>query len=142
MRCAGADDDDVGGIEWTVRAVGMSNCDLRPGLERDARAGSECRVDFDGDDFSLRAGELGKDGGVIAGAATQVKNVVAGSDVEQAEVKCPEAGLTIVQMFGRVEHDERIAIDIARIGAFSKVLRAAGLNHPRTGTNKTLAGHG
>ena len=113
-----------------------------PPYQRDARTRGERFVDFDGDDISLRAGKLGEDGGVIAGAATKMKDVIAGPDVEQAKMKCPEARLTIVQVLGRVEHNERILIDIARIVAFSEVLCAAGLNHPRTGANETFAGHG
>ena len=41
MRGAGADDNHVGGIEGAARAVGMNHGDLRPGLERDARASGE-----------------------------------------------------------------------------------------------------
>ncbi len=142
MRCSCADDDDVRGIEWALRAVGVGHCDLRPGLERNAGTGGEAFVDFDGDDFSVRAGELGEDGGVIARAATKMKDAIAGADVEQDEMKCPEAGLTVVQAFGRIEDDEGIAIDVLRIGALSEPLGATGLNHPRTGANETLAGHG
>ena len=120
MRCAGADDNDVGGIEWAPRAVGMNDGDLRPGLERDARAGRERFVDFDGDDAAVRAGELGEDGGVIAGAAAEMKNAIAGVNVEQAEMKGPQAGLAVVQALGRVENDQRIAIDVAGIGALSE----------------------
>src|ERR1700690_4174411 len=108
MRCSGADDDDIGGMEWALRTVGMSNGDLWPGLERDARTGGEAFVDFDGDDISLRAGELGENGGVIARAATEMKDVVARLDVEQAEVRGPKAGLAVIQALGRVEHDEGI----------------------------------
>ena len=115
---------------------------LWPGLKRDARTGGERWVDFDGDDISLRAGELGEDGGVIARAAAEMKDAIAGADVEQAEVKGPQAGLAVVQALGRVEHNECILIDVLGIGAFSEPLRAAGLNHPRTGANETFAGHG
>ena len=73
MRGAGADDDHVGGFEGAARAVGMDRCHLRPGLERDARAGRQAFVDFDRDDFAGRAGELGEDGGVIAGAAAEMQ---------------------------------------------------------------------
>ena len=97
MRGAGADDDDVGWIKWALRAVSVSDGDLRPGLKRDARTGGERFVDFDGDDFSMRAGELGKNGGVIAGAAAEMKNVIAGMNVEQAKVEGPQAGLAVVQ---------------------------------------------
>src|ERR1700733_11287802 len=102
----------------------MNDDDLRPGLKRDARTNGECFVNFDGDDFALRAGQFGKDGGVVAGAATKMKKAVAGVDVKQAEVEGPEAGLAIVQALGRVENNESVAIDIARIVAFSEQLRA------------------
>jgi hypothetical protein len=128
--------------EWALRAVGMDDGDLRPGLERDARTGGEAFVDFDGDDISPRAGKLGENGGVIARAATEMKDVVAGVDVEQAEVRGPKAGLAVIQALGRVEHDEGILIDVSGLVAFSEVLCAAGLNHPRTEANETFAGHG
>ena len=56
MSSAGADDNDFGGIEWALRAVGMKDGNLRPRLQRDARAGCERFVDFDGDDAAVRAG--------------------------------------------------------------------------------------
>jgi len=142
MRRAGTDDDDVSRIEWALGAVGVDNGDLGPGLERDARAGREGFVDFDSDYLSLRAGKLCKNGGVIARPATEMKNMIAGANVEQAEMKCPQTGLSIVQALGRVEHDEGVTIDIAWIGAFGEVLCAAGLNHPGTGANEALAEHG
>lgn len=142
MRGAGAYDDDVGRVEWALRAIGVDNGDLRPEFERDAGSSRERCVDFDSDDLSLRAGEFGEYGGVIARAATKMKNMIAGVNVEHAEMKCPEAGLTIVQALGRVKHNECILVDVLGIGAFGEVLCAAGLNHPRAGSNETLAGHG
>ena len=89
MRGAGADDDHVGGIERAARSVGMDDGDLGPRLERDAGTGRESLVDFDGDDVALRAVKLGEDRRVIAGAATEMKNVVAGMNVEQAQDERP-----------------------------------------------------
>src|ERR1700722_4821732 len=83
MSRTGADDNNIGRIEWALRAVGMNDDDLRPGLKRDARTNGECFVNFDGDDFALRAGQFGKDGGVVAGAATKMKKAVAGVDFKQ-----------------------------------------------------------
>ena len=40
-------------------------------------------------------------------------------------MKGPEAGLAVVEALGRVEHDERILIDVARVGVFSEGLCAA-----------------
>ena len=63
--------------------------DLRPGLERDAGTIGESLVDFDGDDAAVRADKFGEDGRVIAGATAEMKNVVAGMNVEQAQDEWP-----------------------------------------------------
>ena len=101
MRGARADNDRIGWIEWAARSVGMNDGDLRPGLERDAGAVREGLVDFDGDDVATRADKLGENGRVIACATTEMKDVVAGMDVKQIQVNCPEARLAIVQALGR-----------------------------------------
>ena len=54
----------------------------------------------------------------------------------------PEAGLAVVQALGLVEHDERVAIDVAGIGVLSEPAGAAALNDPWAGPDKALARHG
>jgi len=139
MRCAGADDNDVDWIERTLCAVGVNEGDLRPWLKRDARASRECFVDFDGDDAAMRAGKLGEDGRVIACAAAEMNDAITGVDVEQAEMKGPQAGLAVVQSLSRIENYQRIAIDVAGIVALGEELCTAGLDHPRTGPDEALA---
>ena len=116
--------------------------DLRPGLERDAGAVREGLVDFDGDDVATRADKLGENGRVIACATTEMKDVVAGMDVKQIQVNCPEARLAIVQALGRIEDDKGILVNVARVGAFSEGLCAADLDQPWAGTDEVLAGNG
>ena len=46
-----------------------------------------------------------------------MKNAIAGTDVEQAQMNGPKAGLAVVQALSLVEHDERIAVRRRRICA-------------------------
>lgn len=142
MRCAGANDDHIGWIERAARPVGMNDGDLWPGFESGASAIREGRVDFDGDDAATRADKLAENGCVIAGATTKMNDVIAGMNVEQAQMKCPKAGLTIVQTLGRVENDKRILVHVARVGTFNEGLFAARLDHPWAGADKAFAGNG
>ena len=128
MSGAGADDNGVCWIEWAARSVSMNNGNLGPGLERDARAVCEGFVDFDSDDEAVRAHKLGEDSRVIARAATEMKDVVAGMNVEKTEMNSPKAGLAVVEALGRVENDERIFVEVASVCGFSKGLCAAGLD--------------
>ena len=130
------------GSNGPLRAVGLNDGDLRPGLERDAGAVREGLVDFDGDDVATRADKLGENGRVIACATTEMKDVVAGMDVKQIQVNCPEARLAIVQALGRIEDDKGILVNVARVGAFSEGLCAADLDQPWAGTDEALAGNG
>jgi len=142
MCCAGAHDNRVSWVEWAARAVPMKHDHLRPGLERDAGSIREDLVDFEGDDVATRADKLGENGRVIACATTEMKNVVAGMDVKQVQVNCPEARLAIVETLGRIENDKRVSVEVTRIGAFSEGLCAAGLNHPRSDAGEALAWNG
>ena len=142
MCGAGADDNCIGWIEWAVGSVGMNDGDLEPGLERDPGTGCEAFVDFDGDDAAMRADNLGEDGRVVACATTKMKDVIARMDVEQAQMKCPKTGLTIVEALGRVENNERVLVNIPRICAFSEGLCAADLDHPWAGADEAFAGNG
>jgi hypothetical protein len=119
----------------------VKHVDLRPGLESDARAIRKGLVDFDGDDAATWAGKFGENGRVIACATTEMKNVVARMDVEQVQMNSPKAGLTVVEALGRIENNERILIYVARFGAFSEGLFAAGLDHPWAGTGEAFTGN-
>lgn len=71
-----------------------------------------------------------------------MKGVVAGINVEQTQIKSPEAGLAVVEPLGCVENDERVLIYVLGIGAFSEGLCAADLDHPWAGADEAFAGNG
>ena len=85
MRGAGADNNRIGWIERAARSVGMNDCDLRPQLERNASAIGEDLVNFDGDNAAVRADKFSENGRIIASATAEMKNVVSGMNVEQAQ---------------------------------------------------------
>lgn len=142
MRRAGANDNVVDSIEWPPRSVGMKDVDLRPRRQRDSSAVCEGFVDLDGGYATMRTDKFGEDGRIVAGATTKMKNRISRLNVEQAQVKCPKAGLPIVQVFIRIQHDKRVFVKFARIRAFSEGLRAANLDQPRARPCESFAGHG
>ena len=120
----------------------MDHGDLRPWLECDARTGCKAFLHFNCGHFAGRAGELGEDGSVVARAAAEVQNQIAGANPEQIEVDGPEARLAVVEVLHPIEHDESVAVHVRRIGILGEPARAAALNRPWTRAHEAFARHG
>jgi hypothetical protein len=67
----------------------MDRGDLRPWLECGARAGRKAFLNFNRGDPAGRPGEFGEDGGVVACAAAEVENAIAGANLELVEMDSP-----------------------------------------------------
>ena len=142
MRCASADDDHVGGFERSTRAVGVEHRNLRPWLERFARASCEARLDLDSGDFAGGTCELSEKGRVVASAASEVEDLVAGLNAERFEVNSPQAGLTVVEVLRFIEHNKSIAVDPHGVRIGSYVAFAIALNDPWSWPHEALPRNG
>ena len=139
---AGTQDNSVGGFEWSAGSVSMDDCDLRPRRQRNARPFRNGLLNFDGRDSSLRASDFSQDCGVIPGAATEMKYVIASLNAKLIEKRGPETWLPVVYAPGFVESYQHIVIDIPRISVFSGPEFPLAQHAPGTGPHKALARHG
>ena len=116
MGGTSADNNDIDWIEGDQSPIRVANRDLRPRSERFARLFGQAWINFDRHDFARRSNELGSDGGVIAGAATKMEDLLSGSDAELVQKESPKARLAVIDTPGLVERDQHIVIDVPRIG--------------------------
>ena len=103
MRGSGTDHQVIDGLKGADGTVGVDDGDLRPERQCDARPVCDGCIDFDGGDFAFRPDEFGKNGGVIASAAAEMKDMIVAADAKPVKVGGPETGLAVVDSFGCVE---------------------------------------
>ena len=88
--------------------------------------------------------DLGEDPAVIAGAGTDMDDMVATAQFELVIHTCPKAGLPVVEPPLLVDRDQHVMVEVARIG----ILRSPILSHchraedaPWPGSEKSLPRH-
>jgi hypothetical protein len=145
MRRAGADDDgvDLAGI---VRApVAGHHLDLRPGGKVVPGARRQLSIVLDRHDTARRSDDLGKDGGVVAGAGADLQHALAALQVEMIEIMRPETRHAVVEAARRVDADQHVVVDPVRrvVGRHERQIGLAErYDAPGAGAQEPLARHG
>src|SRR5215472_5774842 len=105
MGCARACHDCVDRLERSACPVCVDQFDLRPNGERRFCLPGQSCVDLDCGDPPGFPDKLGDDGGIVPGAAAEVKYLLPEREIEMVEQIGPKARLSIVDTARLIERD-------------------------------------
>lgn len=121
MGRSGEGDDDVDLAGVMRGAVSGNDLDLRPGREIVLGAFGQVAVMLDRGHASFGADHLRQDRSVVAGAGTDLQHALAMLDVQLIEQSGPQAGLAVVEAAHRIDDDQNIMVEAARIVVVGEV---------------------
>lgn len=118
---AGVDNNCICWLISTKRkSVGNDDGCLRPGNKIASRSLRQGRIDLNCCYAATRTDNLCKDSAVVAGAGTDVHDMASDREVEEVKKFRPQAWLTIINASLLVECDQRVVINVPRVGIYCR----------------------
>src|ERR1700758_2859729 len=84
------------------------------------------RVDFDTRNLAFWTDDLGEEGGIVAGAGSDMDDVLSAREPELIKQAGPKTGLPVIQSLLLVDGDQNVMIEMRRIGSFRRPI----IRHP------------
>ncbi len=106
-------------ILLTVAAIARDDGDVLPAAKILAGACCELAVELHADNAATGFECLCCDGGVVADAATNVEQTIPGNQSETVEPTRQSSWLSVVEVAARIQRDQHIVVEVARIGVWS-----------------------
>ena len=122
-----------------ARSVIVDDADIRPVLQIGGRHLRQFSVELDRRHLSLRTGQLGEDGRVVAGAGADMHDAISGLHIQMRQHPGVQGRLAIVDPFRRLQGEEGVLVQQGRVVVGNgiaprcpvSVQRPAGMNFSR-----------